>query len=377
VSFSNRRLLAVYSSGDLLGGGEFSFTLSVQAIQRSGWQVLAMVPRAGQLSEYLASAGIPFVTAPQDTLRSGLTARYLLQPHPKWLSITRDFRPDIIHCNSVRTALYGQAVGHRLSIPTIFHARIMQRERLADPFLIRRTQAVICTSEAVRVRFSRWIASKTLFVLYNAIDPNFPALPSARSLELRTQWLGDSGTHVVGVIGRLSPDKGQSLIIEAAQDVAKQIPGARFVFLGDEDPSHRGYTAVLKSMIDSRGLKSRFVFAGFHAPIGDAYHALDIIAFPTAAEGFGRVAIEAGVARKALVASDIRGLREIIPPAAANVLLPRNAGAFAERIIRLLQDRPYRDEIAQALHDHVMKEFSIEKHRLRLLEIYDDVLHRR
>jgi hypothetical protein len=77
------KLLAVYSSDDLLGGGEFSFTISVQAIQQSGWQVLALVPRAGQLSEYLSSKGIPFTKASQTTLRNGLTARFLLQPHPE------------------------------------------------------------------------------------------------------------------------------------------------------------------------------------------------------------------------------------------------------------------------------------------------------
>ena len=371
------RLLAVYSSGDLLGGGEFSFTLSVQAIQQSGWKVLAMVPRTGRLSEYLSAKAIPFTVAPQETLRTGLSVRYLWQPHPEWLSITRDYRPDIIHCNSVRAALYGQAVGHRLSIPAIFHARITQPGRLVDPFLMRRTQAVICTSEAVRARFLRWIDSKKVFVLPNSIDPEFPLAPNVRSIELRSQWLGDSGKRIVGVIGRLSPDKGPALIIEAARYIVKEAPYARFVLIGEEDPSHRGYAAALKSAVASSGLDSYFVFAGFHAPAGDACQALDIVAFPTAAEGFGRVAIEAGVARKALVATDIPGLREIVPPTLANILLPRDARSFARRIIELLQNEAERAMVSGTLHDHVMKEFGFQKHRVRLLEIYGQVLRRR
>ena len=368
------KLLAVYSSEELLGGGELSFTLSLQAIQQCGWELLAIVPGTGPLSEYLNERVIPFVVAPQPALRTGFACRYLFKAHPEWVHIARKFQPDIIHCNSVRTALYGQAVGQALAIPVIFHARIAERHPLIDTFLVRRTQTVICTSEAVRARFPFWVRRDQLKMLPNPIDPAFPTEPTVRSAELRRQWLGDFGTHLIGVIGRLSESKGQALIIDAAEEIVEEFPGARFVLIGAEDPSSRGYAGALRSMISARKLAAHFSFPGFEHSIGDAYQALDIVAFPTIAEGFGRVAVEAGVARKALVATDIPAIREIVSLKLSQFLVSHNPKAFSAAILNLLKDDSNRTAAANALHERVMGEFSLEKHRTRLLEIYASAL---
>jgi glycosyltransferase involved in cell wall biosynthesis len=369
------KLLAVYSTDNLLGGGELSFTLSVQAIQQLGWRSLALLPGRGPLSESLDKKGIQFAVAPQTSFRADFAARYLFRPHPEWLRIAEQFKPDIIHCNSVRAALYGQAVARALSIPAIFHARIAERHPLIDTFLVRRTATVICTSGAVRHRFPFWVRGRSLKILPNPIDPDFPTQPTARSTQLRRQWLGEKGTHLIGVIGRLSEDKGQAVMIESAADIVKEFPGARFVCIGGKDPAREGYADLLHSMILERKLSAYFCFPGFEHSMGDAYHALDIVAFPTKAEGFGRVAIEAGAARKPLVATDIPALREIVSSKFSEILVSYDPKAFSQAILRLLNDESRRVSIAEALHERVMSEFSFEKHRARLVEIYTSVLH--
>src|SRR5437867_75908 len=105
------KLLAVYSSNHILGGGEISFTLALTALQRAGVEVLAAVPASGPLSDYLSRSDIRVTVVPQQTLRPGFGVRYLVRPHPKWIALVRQFRPDIIHCNAIRPALYAQAAG--------------------------------------------------------------------------------------------------------------------------------------------------------------------------------------------------------------------------------------------------------------------------
>ena len=370
------KLLAVYSTDTLLGGGEVSFTLSVQAIQQSGWQSLAVLPGTGSLSEYLDEKKIRFAIAPQVPLRTGLTCQYLFKPHPEWLRIAEEFKPDIIHCNSVRTALYGQAVARALPVPAVFHARIAERHPLIDTFLVHRTAAVICTSETVRRRFPFWVEGGKLKILPNPIDPDFPMQPTARSAQLRREWLGGNGTHLVGVIGRLSEGKGQALIVDSAADIVKELPGVRFVFIGGKDFSKEGYEDILHSMISEKKLAAYFCFAGFEHYMGDAFHALDVVAFPTKSEGFGRVAIEAGAARKALVATDIPAVREIVSSKLNEILVSHNPKAFSQAILKLLKDESNRTILAETLHQRVMGEFSFEKHRAGLVEIYSSVLHR-
>ncbi len=366
------RILGIYSTGELLGGGEISFTLSLRSVQEAGYTVLAVVTGKGPLSEYLTRNEIHSVVASQPPLRKDFRFRYLIQPDPVLLGIARNFRPDVIHCNAIRAALYGQAVAHRLNIPSILHARKTERDPV-DRFLLARLDAIICTTEAVRKRFPGWPSRAHLAVLYNPVDLRQYDRPRAESSALRQGWQ-DEGGLIVGVVGRLSPIKGQQLIVEAAPQVLKNEPKTRFVFLGAEDLSFPGFQRELQRRIEELGLASKFVFSPPMADPAAAYHALDVIAFPTHSEGFGRIIVEAGAARKALVTSDIPVVKEVLGEDLRDLTVPcGNVDALAKRLNQLLADPVLRQETARRLHDHVSGNFGLEAHRRRLCEIYAEL----
>lgn len=369
------KVLAVYSAEEILGGGEVSFTLSLELVSKSGWDVLAALPGTGHLSGYLQERGIPSVNLPQPSLRGNLNARYLFFPQPDWLQLCRDFRPDLIHCNAVRPALYAQAISRTLRIPTILHARKSERLRWIDPFLVMRLAAIICTSNVVRRRFPLYLGRNKLKVLYNPVDLAQFETPTPQSGELREKWLEGRFGKLVGVIGRLSPVKGQHWIVEAAPEILRSVPGTRFVLVGSEDPSFPGHEQKLHNDIRERGLRDHFVFAGFQTDMASIYHALDLVAFPTSSEGFGRVAIEAGAARRALVTSDIEVLREVISGELEDLTVPLGCvSLLAKRIILLLQDEALRAEVGERLCHHVRSHFGLETHRNELLSVYRELV---
>jgi glycosyltransferase involved in cell wall biosynthesis len=368
------KVLAVYSTEEILGGGEISFTLSLELVAKSGCDVLAALPGTGPLIDYLQKRGIPLVRLPQPPMRENLNARYLFFPHPDWLQLCKGFRPDLIHCNAVRSALYAQAVGNTLHIPAILHARKSERLRWIDPFLVLRLTAIICTSEIVRRRFPICLGPNKLKVVYNPVDFAQFERPTSQSRELREKWLNGRFGQLVGVIGRLSPIKGQHRIVEAAPEILRSVPRTRFVLIGSEDPSFPGHAQQLHNDIRRRGLEDHFVFAGYQTEIASFYHALDVVAFPTSSEGFGRVVIEAGAARKAVVMSDIAVLREIVSTELEDLTVPLgDVLLLAKRIVLLLRDKALRAEVGERLYHHVQNHFGLDAHRKQLLSTYKEL----
>ncbi|HEY3131654.1 MAG TPA: glycosyltransferase family 4 protein [Acidobacteriota bacterium] len=369
------RLLAIYSTDQVLGGGEVSFSLSLELIRREGWNVLALIPGDGPLASYLRTRQIQYQIVNMETMRrlSGLWA--LMRPRSDWLQIASRYGPNLIHCNSVRAALYGQALGHKLGIPTILSARKTETDGWIDYFLMLRLDAILCISEAVRQRFPVVLGRKKLKVVYNAVDLALFQAVSPKAQQLRRQWQAGSPDYLAGVVGRLSPVKGQQRLILAAPRILHEVPQTRFVFIGSEDGCYPGFQEQLRAQIRLMGLEERFVFAGFQEDIVSAYHALDLVLFPTSSEGFGRVIIEAGAARKALITSDIDVVREVLSPSLSDLMVPlHDTEALAGRTIDLLRHPDLRMQIARRLHEHVRSHFGLEAHRDQLLAVYREVM---
>jgi glycosyltransferase involved in cell wall biosynthesis len=362
------RVLGVFSTDQLVGGGEISFLLSLRGLKDAGCEVIAMLPGQGPLSKRLSDEDIPFEIAPQETLRRGGSVHFLLRPHPAWAEVVRRVHPDIIHCNAIRSALYGQAVGRALSIPTVFHARIAQTDPPFDHFLLATVRAIVCASETIKMRFPSWLGAGKLKVIPNAIDPAFLSA-ARRGTHFRDQWLDGSSGPLIGVIGRLSPDKGQHHLIRAAAELLREIPSCRFVLIGDEDPSNPGYMSELRQLARNLGCEAAVTFAGFVEDMRSAYDALDIVAFPSASEGFGRIVIEAGAVGKPVIASDLPAIRELVPNELQGHLLadPDN---LATRLKPLIENRVLRERIGANLKDHVLSRFTLDRHVSLLMELY-------
>ncbi len=369
------KVLAVYNTDHVLGGGEVSFTLTLSSLVAGGVDVLAVVPGPGPLTGYIEQQGIPVEIIPQETLKGSGIAR-LIWPSEKWTALVKGYRPDLIHCNAIRSALYAQAVGHALKVPVILHARKENPDPL-DTFLLWRLSGIICISQVVRRRFPAQTGRAHLEVIYNAVDIGQMQNP-LNAGALRNQWRRNEDSVLVGVPGRLSPIKGQHRLVHAAPGILSRFPQAVFVFIGGEDETFRGYVDGLKGSIREKRLTPYFVFSGFQADMTSVYQALDVVVFPTGAEAFGRIVIETGAARKPLVANDLEIIREILPEQSAEFVVNcDDSAAFAAKINALLESEDLRSQSAGRLHEHVRRTFGIENHRNRVLKMYDVILSSR
>jgi glycosyltransferase involved in cell wall biosynthesis len=173
----------------------------------------------------------------------------------------------------------------------------------------------------------------------------------------------------VAFAGRLVREKGVDVLLSAFADVAKRLPAARLVLVGDgpERP-------VLEKQVRDLGIAERVEVTGRLSPeetqgrLAGAW----IQAVPSRwPEPFGMVATEAMMRGAAVVASDIGGLPEIVEHGRTGLLVPPgDARAFAAALLRLLQDREEADRMGHEGRALAVAKFGIEAHVDRFVETY-------
>ncbi len=175
------------------------------------------------------------------------------------------------------------------------------------------------------------------FTIHNAVDLEQAdvIMASDRPAAKRRELCLD-GHPVVGVVGRLSPEKGQRWLLDAMGKVVQHLPSARLLVVGDGAERE-----TLVAHADKVGLNGRVVWAGkvSREEALVCFGAMDVVAVPSLWEGFGLCAAEAMAFAKPVVASDVDGLREVVSNGQTGRLVPcGDAGAMADALVALLRD---------------------------------------
>jgi glycosyltransferase involved in cell wall biosynthesis len=176
--------------------------------------------------------------------------------------------------------------------------------------------------------------------IVNGVGP--PPAPAARQ-ELRAEWGLSPERPLVACVGRLVPVKNHAL----ALDALARVPEADLVLVG-EGP----LLEELRARAERNGLRGRVVFAGLRPDARALIGAADAVLLPSRSEGLPLAALETLVAGTPLVATDVRGLRELLTDGADALLVAPDAPeAMAEALRRALFDADLRASLAEGARD--------------------------
>ena len=192
------------------------------------------------------------------------------------------------------------------------------------------------------------IAADRMAVLPNEIDLRRygPPTPEQRTQARAGLGIGEDVRLVLSV-HRLSPVRQTLRYIPAVPlAVLREVPGARFVFVGGgpEEPA-------LRTAVEAAGLADRVTVRGAvpHAEIAGYYHAADAFLMPSYTEGFPRVLLEAMAMGLPFASTDVGGVREVVPDAYRPLLAPRDApDVLARRLSGILLDGELAARLAAA-----------------------------
>jgi glycosyltransferase involved in cell wall biosynthesis len=285
-----------------------------------------------------------------------------------WRVARRAREFDVVYANSQKSFVVGSVAARLARKPMIWHLRDLltgdhfsaSHRRLAVTLGNALATRVIANSEATAQAFveSGGRAGKVR-VVYNGFDPApFEAVTPEEAAAARAEiGLGDAPT--VGVFSRLSPWKGQHVLLDALT----RAPGLHAVLVGgalfgDEER----YAASLHEKVVASGLSDRVHFLGFRRDVPRLLHAVDVVAHTSVApEPFGRVVVEGMLAGKPVVATRAGGVLEIVEDGVTGRLVPPgDAETLAGTLRALFADPAQTAAMAAAAREAARRRFSRE-----------------
>lgn len=208
----------------------------------------------------------------------------------------------------------------RAPLKLVFTSAAQRRHRAYTKWLIRRMDAVVATSAR-----SGAFLEVPHRVIRHGIDTERFHPP--RGDDDRWPAAGLPGERGIGCFGRIRPQKGTDLFVQAMIDLLPRYPGWTAVICGRVTAEHEAFAEGLRRRIAAAGLGERIVFLGEVADVRPWLRRVDLCVAPSRNEGFGLTPLEAMASQTAVVASDAGAYGELIVPGVTGAVVPAGDGA--------------------------------------------------
>ncbi|MDD2353996.1 MAG: glycosyltransferase [Patescibacteria group bacterium] len=272
----------------------------------------------------------------------------------KIYKVIKNLKPDIVHTH-LGADIYGRLAaslaGVRVIISTEHNVNRSERKivsmlkKITAPLTLKIFAVSQAVKEDAKKRYR--LGAEKIDVIYNGVDVE------RFSHCYRERKKGEA--IIIGSLGRLSQQKGLSVLIEAISLLKNK--NFRLLIAGQGE-----LEIELKRQVRRLNLNEKIKFLGkVDAPL--FFKKIDIFVFPSLWEGLGLVALEAAAARKPIVASEIDGIKEIIGTESGWLALPGDEHDLALKIDKLLSDIDDMKirEKTQRAQDLVKNRFSLDK----------------
>jgi len=220
-------------------------------------------------------------------------------------------------------------------------------------------QLIIANSEAGRMLAIRdGFAPEKLIVIQNGINTEVNHRdPKARKRK-RIEWGATADTKVIGMIGRVDPQKDHRAFISAIARLPKQIKTQILVVCAGYRTEEQ--IVDLRAYVREEGLEELFAWIRHDANVMETLNGLDMLVSSSNAEGFSNVLAEGLAVGLPCVATDVGDSRLIVDN--FGLIVPaRSPAALSSAIVELLGDsRVFSESFAQTAREHIVRNFSIK-----------------
>lgn len=254
----------------------------------------------------------------------------------------------------------------RLPIKLVFTSAAQHLHGWFPRWLIARMDAVISTTP-----LAASFVPNTTAVVPHGIDLSRFAPPPDKLAAWADSGL--PGQYGIGVFGRVRPDKGTDVYVDAMIAALPHLPGVTAVIAGLAQPQHEAYQKELQARIDAAGLTERIVFLG-EVPSGEVHRwyqrCLLCVACPRY-EPFGLTPFEAAATGCAVVCSRTGAFEQLVQPGVNGQLVDTgDAAGLAAAVRQVMQDPVAAQAMGEAARQRVTQHFSLAQEAAGIGRVY-------
>jgi len=318
------------------------------AIRDAEWEAIG-ISAGGPWVKDLEDAGIRHI--PLESSTRGMNPLADVRAAIELWRILRREQLDVLHTHNPKPGLYGRVLGRLAGIPIVVNTVHGLYATPDDPWPKR---SLVYLLEAVAARFSdaelvqsaedtalllKWHITRPSRTdhLGNGIDLRRfdPArFDSSTRASIRSELGIDDDHIVVGMVGRLVAEKGYPELFQAAAHLSGRYT---IVCVGPDDRDKAdALPGDVLSEAESRGVR----FLGMRKDVDVLYAAMDVFVLPSHREGFPRSAMEAAAMALPVIATDIRGCREVVVDGDNGLLVPVKDPERLAAAIRFVGENP-------------------------------------
>jgi glycosyltransferase involved in cell wall biosynthesis len=287
---------------------------------------------------------------------------------PKIRRLIRNEKYDIVHFHTKRAHALSPWLPHGANRPRYVVTRRMdypQAKNWYTRYLYNHSvDAVIAISRPIAdVLIRAGVEAEKIRVIHSGID-------AARFTETARESATDRDAPIIGTVAHLEARKGQRYLLEAARLLKTQGYTFKLALAGDGSLQQ-----VLEQMAQSLGLAQEVTFLGFISDVPKFLAGLDIFVLPSLYEGLGVAALEAMAAGKAVIASRVGGLAELVNDSETGFLVsPGDAQELAAAMAKLIRDKHLRAAFGQRGAARVREQFTVEQMAKKTEDCYYAIL---
>ncbi|HEY8561804.1 MAG TPA: glycosyltransferase [Pyrinomonadaceae bacterium] len=293
--------------------------------------------------------------------------------------IITENRFDVVHTHQPVAALHAYLAASGLDVrhALTFHGFYDDaKNRLTARFLAPRMDANVSCSKGLL----EWLAASgnldvsKFRTVYNGVDAKRLAYDGEN---LKTELKLPENAFLFGMVSHFyaAPRKDQATLCRAFARVADRLPHAHLVLVGKIEPGAEAKHAECVKIVEENNLQARAHFLGQRTDMAKIVNSLDVYVFSSLHEGLPIALIEAMLAGKACVLSDIAPHLEVSQNGAyAELFETGNAARLAKKLVETAENERVRSDLANRAQSFARETFSIEAHLENLKNLYASII---
>lgn len=392
-----RRKLVLVESAAAIAGVQQTTLYLVESLDRLHWDTLVVCPEQGDLTEACRRAGVATRVLPLPFLWSTsfwVSNRRKLPNPAAWVwnaasilmasyrvaALLAEERPDLVLSKGLLCHFYCGLAARRLNIPCIWHLEDLISPRFGGIYrwvfnqLAARLPTRLSVNGAQTLRPFRIDVCEKTSIVPNAINTQL-FRPSRDGSSIRREFGIEPGEVLIGSVARLTPWKGQDLLVDAFAQLVRHTP-AKLLVVGSALFESRAFETHLRAKVQSLGLEDHVHFTGHRKDVAQLLAAMDIFAYTAVEKDVWPLSVlQAMAAGLPVVAFDIEGVREAIGCDENAILIPpssvtRLAQALGELAVR--QD--LRCRLGEAARKRAEDAFTLDRYVSQMVASFDKTL---